>query len=128
RTSADKPSTRSASPKAAGSVPPRNWPAVARHKPNVTVRPPTMVASRNLLGPFRLPTAAVVSGTANIQTSRFTLALKLGETAHVHGLESVDDAMDENAEQKHRQHHVEGNPQLHHQRHPRRHADSHQKH
>src|SRR5207244_1043687 len=105
------PSTRSASPNAAGTVPFRNWPAVAMHKPNVSERPPTMVASLNRRGPPRPPTAAVRSGTTSVQTSRFTLAFQLGQTAHVHRLESVDDSMDEDAEDENGQDHVEGNSQ-----------------
>src|SRR5712691_5031345 len=72
-TNADSPSTRSAFAKAAGTWPPRNWSAVAMHRPNVSARPPTMTASWNLRAPPEAPIAAVTSGTPSVQTRRFTL-------------------------------------------------------
>ena len=60
-----------------------------------------MVASLNLEGPPRLPMVAVISGTTSVQTRGFTLPFQLGETADIHRLEPVDDAMDEDAEDQH---------------------------
>ena len=73
----------------------------------VSARPPTMHGLRDRRGPPRPPTAAVSSGTARVQTSRFTVILQLREPADVHRLEPIDDALDEDAEDEHGQDDVE---------------------
>src|SRR5574341_1284408 len=109
RTSADKPSTRRASPNAAGTVPPRNTPAVRRHRPKVAARPPMRMLSFSLRGPSKLPSTAVRSGTNSVAMRTLTLPLQPREAADVHRLEPIDDAADEDAEHEHGEHHVERN-------------------
>src|SRR5688572_9632976 len=111
-TRADRPSTRSASLNAAGMVPSRDCPAVARERANVTDSPPSVTASFTRRGRLRAPSAAVSSGTTSIRTSSATSPFQLGEPADVHRLEPVDDPPHENAEDEHRQNDVERDAQL----------------
>src|SRR5512145_1449790 len=117
RTSAERPSTRNASPNAAGTSPPRNCAAVARQRAKVIDSPPTITNSSTLRGARIAPSAAVTSGTTSVQTSSVTLPFQLGKTTDVHRLEPIDDPPDEHAEYQDRQNHVEEDPQLHDHRH-----------
>src|SRR6187397_1174753 len=119
RTSADRPSTRSASLKADGTPPARNCEAVARQRTNVSDSPPTMTTSSTFRGARMAPRAAVRSGARSVQTSSVISPLQLGEAADVHRLEPIHDSPDEDAKHEDREDHVEEDSELHDQRHAR---------
>src|SRR5258708_33738369 len=113
-TRADRPSTRRASPKAEGTPPARNCPAVATDRTRVRASPATRRISRSHRGPGSTARTPVRSGTRSVQRSRVTAVstLQLGEAADGPRLEAFGDAMDEDGEPEHRQDEVGGEAQL----------------